>query len=254
MKKILVSTLTLIAGLFLLTAPCVLAQDICEGNFDCDQDVDGTDAAVFKEDFGRSAFKNPCPNCPPTTPVEKTWQWISYSPGDDGDYEHGAMWPNPRFTDNGNDTITDNLTGLMWLKNANCIATHYPGFDNDYTPGDGSVTWEHALDFIAWINNGSYTSCAGNPAYDDWRVPNVKELLSLLHFGFYNPAVPCTAGPCQWEEGDPFINVRSSFYWSSTTFADSTSLFAWTVSMSAGNMAYNPKTNSCFLWPVRGGQ
>ena len=35
----------------------------CEGNFDCDQDVDGTDAAIFKEDFGRSKFGNPCPVC-----------------------------------------------------------------------------------------------------------------------------------------------------------------------------------------------
>ena len=39
------------------------AQDFCEGNFDCDQDVDGTDAAVFKQDFGRSPFSNPCPTC-----------------------------------------------------------------------------------------------------------------------------------------------------------------------------------------------
>jgi hypothetical protein len=35
----------------------------CEGNFDCDEDVDGSDAAKFKEDFGRSTFKNPCPAC-----------------------------------------------------------------------------------------------------------------------------------------------------------------------------------------------
>jgi hypothetical protein len=43
----------------------VLAQEIdyCEGNFDCDQDVDGADAAVFKLDFGRSSFNNPCPAC-----------------------------------------------------------------------------------------------------------------------------------------------------------------------------------------------
>ena len=35
--------------------------DICEGDFDDDKDVDGTDAAVFKSDFGRSLFNNPCP-------------------------------------------------------------------------------------------------------------------------------------------------------------------------------------------------
>ena len=43
----------------------VMAQEPCEGNFDCDQDmdVDGTDAAVFKSDFGRSQFNDPCPSC-----------------------------------------------------------------------------------------------------------------------------------------------------------------------------------------------
>jgi hypothetical protein len=40
------------------------AQDFCEGNFDYDQDVDGSDASRFKEDFGRSDFHpNPCPPC-----------------------------------------------------------------------------------------------------------------------------------------------------------------------------------------------
>ena len=36
----------------------------CEGNFDCDKDVDSTDAAKFKEDIGRSSMLRPCPNCP----------------------------------------------------------------------------------------------------------------------------------------------------------------------------------------------
>ena len=56
--------LTVMVFIFSLSVSTVFAQP-CEGNFDCDTDVDGTDAAVFKEDFGRSQFKNPCPNCPP---------------------------------------------------------------------------------------------------------------------------------------------------------------------------------------------
>ena len=43
--------------------PCANG-DPCNGDFDCDVDVDGTDAAKFKEDFGRSPFFNPCPSCP----------------------------------------------------------------------------------------------------------------------------------------------------------------------------------------------
>ena len=61
-RKILVSTLMLIAGLSLLSAPCVLAQP-CEGNFNCDEDVDGSDAFIFKEDFGRNQYDNPCDTC-----------------------------------------------------------------------------------------------------------------------------------------------------------------------------------------------
>ena len=111
---------------------------MCKGDFDYDQDVDGSDAALFKEHFGRSGFSNPCPQDGPA-PVEKTWQTICYddngfvipcdNTGQDGEYQKGVVWPAPRFTDNEDGTITDNLTGLMWLKDANCIATNYPGFD-----------------------------------------------------------------------------------------------------------------------------
>ena len=49
--------------------------------------------------------------------VEKTGQTVYYSTGDDGYFEKGVAWPAPRFTDNGDGTVTDNLTGLIWLKN-----------------------------------------------------------------------------------------------------------------------------------------
>ncbi len=50
------------------------------------------------------------------TPVAKTGQTISYAASDDGDIKPGVPWPNPRFTDNGDGTVTDNLTKLIWLK------------------------------------------------------------------------------------------------------------------------------------------
>ena len=40
--------------------------------------------------------------------------------GQDGDLQKGRPWPNPRFTDNNDGTVTDTLTGLVWLKNASC--------------------------------------------------------------------------------------------------------------------------------------
>ena len=62
-RKMLATALIVVFSLFIFTSPIAVAQDPCEGNFDCDQDVDGTDAAVFKEDFGRSQFSDPCPTC-----------------------------------------------------------------------------------------------------------------------------------------------------------------------------------------------
>jgi hypothetical protein len=54
-------------------------------------------------------------------PVEVTGQTVSFSAGDDGAIEAGVPFPSPRFTDHSNGTVTDNLTGLIWLKNANCF-------------------------------------------------------------------------------------------------------------------------------------
>lgn len=50
--------------------------------------------------------------------VPRTGQITSYAAGDDGDIQAGLSLPEPRFTDNGDGTVTDNLTGLIWLKNA----------------------------------------------------------------------------------------------------------------------------------------
>ena len=67
---------------FLVTT--VFAQDICVGDFDYDGDCDGSDATRFKQDFGRSVFKNPCPPDSPV-PVAKTGQTTLHSTADDGD-------------------------------------------------------------------------------------------------------------------------------------------------------------------------
>ena len=53
-KNYLIKGVTLVLCLLILSVTPVFAQDACEGNFDCDTDVDGTDAALFKVDFGRS--------------------------------------------------------------------------------------------------------------------------------------------------------------------------------------------------------
>ena len=53
--------------------------------------------------------------------VPKTGRQHRMQPAMMATTKKGVAWPNPRFTDNGNGTVTDNLTGLIWLKNANCF-------------------------------------------------------------------------------------------------------------------------------------
>ncbi len=110
--------------------------------------------------------------------VEKTGQTTSYATRDDGDMEKGVVWPDPRFTDNEDGTVTDNLTGLIWLQNANRF---------------GKKTWSDALnDCNSLADDGTNLTDGSVAGY--WRLPNVRELQSLIYYGFYTPALPNTAG------------------------------------------------------------
>ncbi len=186
--------------------------------------------------------------------LPKTGQNYTFGAGDDGNLQKGISWPVPRFTNPDgstpviNGTVVDQLTGRMWLKDANCINTAYVTFDDDNTAGDGQVTWQHALDFVAGINSGAYPNCGAG--YTDWRLPNVNELKSLINWG--------QADPGYWLVTHGFSNVNGlvgffgSMYWSSTTSAGNLNPIA--VSISQGNIISNPTGSTFFVWPVRGGQ
>ena len=229
-----------VAFMFSLSAIPVLAQEIdyCKGNFDYDKDVDGSDASTFKSDYGRSGLSNPCPLDGPV-PVLKTGQTVSYEPGDDGDLEKGVASPNPRFTDNGDGTVTDNLTGLIWLKNANCMRF----FITD--PGPNERRWQYAIWAANALQSG-YCGLTDNSSAGDWRLPNKRELLSLIDDGRSLPALPV---------GHPFVGVQWYYYWSSTTYA-SYELYAWYVPMGSGDAIGNGNKLSDLycVWPVRGGR
>ncbi len=172
--------------------------------------------------------------------------------GEDAELHRGAKWPVPRFTNSGNGTVTDNLTGLIWLRDANCAG--------------GTRDWGTALSDIQTLNfsgtisgtNCLDTSNAGS-FQTDWRLPNVQELQSLADYGFSLPAVPNAAGTGQWAPGDPFNNVQGTTngagrYWSSTTSAILPTN-AWEVDLSVGTVNRNDnKSLKYYVWPVRGGQ
>jgi len=162
-----------------------------------------------------------------------------------------VAWPNPRFTDNGDGTVTDELTGLLWLKDADCFGLRH---------------WGSAVSAVRALEAGECgltdSSMAG-----DWRLPSVKELQSLIAYGYHAPALANASGLGQWREGDPFSNVRwntdqiHDCYWSSTYYVPDAS-GAWLVCFSDGSVRpdykepvppYNSAT-SYHVWPVRGGE
>lgn len=167
-----------------------------------------------------------------TTPAQlwKTGQTTSHETGDDGDIQTGIAWPNPRFFLNLNVTVTDLLTGLNWVRGAE-TPTH------GQCTG-GMMTWQEALDYIACLNASGYHGCS------DWRLPNRKELYSLIDHSNHSPPLP---------SGHDFMNVQLSYYWTSTTYAFDTSK-AWIVGMQYGDVSPWDKTGVRYVWPVRGEQ
>ncbi len=154
----------------------------------------------------------------PASTVPQTGQKASYRSGDDGYYQAGVQWPDPRFTDNGDGTVTDNLTGLMWTQDADI---------------NGDMTWDYG---IHWCN------VLDHAGYSDWRMPNMRELLSLLDMGKYSPGLP---------DGHPFTDVQTENYWSSSTYAGNNA-YAWYVYIKWGESLHYDKTDTCYVWAVRG--
>ena len=186
-----------------------------------------------------------------TSPPAELWKTGRYvtgvaRTGDDGDLHRGVPWPDPRFSvtycnaagpcggqatdcdgNAANDVVTDNLTGLMWTKGA---ALHT------------ATSWQGALDYA---NN--LTLCGD----DDWRLPNIKEVISVMDWFQFDPCLP-PAHP--FDLGITTTNA----YWSSTTLpgwpnnAWAFKIFDYTYS--AAGPGFTGKNNAGMMaWPVRGG-
>ncbi|MCK4792923.1 MAG: DUF1566 domain-containing protein [Desulfobacteraceae bacterium] len=192
-------------------------------------------------------------------PVPDTGQTQSYTNtfGEDSDYTINP----PSYTkldDQGNDLpnsatewvmVRDNVTGLVWEVKTDDGSIHdkdykYTWYDsnpqtnggNAGTPGNGTDT----EDFIQVLNN------ANLGGFSDWRLPTVKELVSIVNRGVYDPAI----------NTDYFPNTNTespSRYWSSTTlsFAANT---AYCVIFIDGGVVPNGKDCLYYVRAVRGGQ
>lgn len=162
-----------------------------------------------------------------------TGQTTIYQAGDDGTYQMGTTINRPivkgvgshRFTDNGDGTITDEGTGLMWVKDP---------INNPGAPFNAMMTWADA------ITNCEALDFAG---HDDWRLPNIKELMSIADYANFNPAI----------DGTFFPNTQPDRYWSSTTSAGWT-IGAWYVSFTSGTVSDDSKGNAYYVRAVRLGK
>ena len=164
-------------------------------------------------------------------PVPRTGQTVSYAPGDDGDLQMGVPWPDPRFTDNGDGTVIDQLTGLIWLKNANCF---------------GRKQWSEALDDSNNLADGQCGLTDGSSP-GDWRLPNVRELESLIDYVNYGPALPS-------EHPFDMHDLEDGFWWSSTSSTRlPEDLAAWVYIDGGVSLDFRPKDIWQHVWPVRGG-
>ena len=193
-----------------------------------------------------------------STGLPKTGQYQNYRAGDDqthgnpaGAYDIGlpqgeGTWDNywdARFTDNGDNTVTDNATGLMWIKDHVAMGTI--GGVN----WAGTMTWNNAIDNCLNLDYAGHT---------DWRLPNAYELFSICLLE--NGTIPYGGNPSGIKAaGAPYINQRSfpncvsGFYWSSSTYPYNTTN-ALGVSFVFGFVYRTAKPDSYYVRAVRGGQ
>ncbi|GFO67061.1 hypothetical protein GMLC_06400 [Geomonas limicola] len=188
-----------------------------------------------------------------TITLPKTGQTLCYdasgpidcaNTGLDGETQIGADWPSPRFTDNQNGTVTDNLTGLIWLKDAVCAAINPPP-PNPSQGLQGGWNWTAALVAAKGLQSGKCGLSDGSVA-GTWRVPNVNEFESLMDLSQANPPLPAN---------HPFTNLPYPWpiYWTSTITADYfPGINAIGADMYTGTIQGDDKANLKYIWPVKG--
>jgi hypothetical protein len=219
---------------------------------DCPTSLDTCESDLSTSESNLSTCESNLSAClgGPLAPLLRTGQTTAYGTGSDGDLQKGVA---RAYTDNGDGTITDNTTGLMWEKKDRSGGIH--DVDNSYTWSGTSYGGTNIMDgtitttFLAALNAGD-----GFAGHTDWRIPNQNELLSLVNYENVNPSVDaafntscaasCTLLTCSC--------TKSSYYWSSTTYRGFPD-FAWGAGFYDGYDYANVKSDYSYVRAVRGG-
>lgn len=140
-----------------------------------------------------------------------------------------ATAPDSRYQDNGDGTVTDLPTGLIWKQCAEGLS------------GTGCATGStETFSWQAALQHAEAEVFAGS---DLWRLPNKNELASLVEQRCVDPAI----------NERYFTNTPSSAFWSSSPYANF-ALNAWGVSFGIGNVSHYGKDDQLYVRLVRGGQ
>jgi len=146
--------------------------------------------------------------------------------GDDADYQ--PVISSPSYTNNGDGTVTDNVTGLTWVR----------------SPGSATYTWAAALSSCTATTAGNMNYAPGFAGKTDWRLPNVRELMSIVDYGV-------AAAP--FISASSFPGTESNLYWTSTTYYVPYFNYAWIVFFNDGTVNNDFKTSPYYVRCVRGG-
>jgi hypothetical protein len=141
--------------------------------------------------------------------------------GQDAEFKSGTPWPSPRFEVQAG-VVLDRLTGLVWTRDADPA-----GFPHNRA---------EALAFVDGLNSAKHLG------FFDWRLPNRRELLSLVAFNTASPCLPA---------GHPFERVVPNWYWSGTPAAGRSGYF-WNLEMLGGRLFFSQENEFRLVWPVRG--
>jgi hypothetical protein len=212
-------------------SPTVIADDgggapacsFINGDVNASGEVDLSDAVIILSFLFLGAPTALVPQCALPTGPPDTGQSTDYDErgevierssdrcrGQDGSYATGCR-PQGRFADNGDGTVTDNCTRLMWQKHT------------AEANGDGNLNDQ---DRVLWCVALAYCENLSFAGHDDWRLPNVRELQSIPDYGQRKPAIA------------PVFSAFSYAYWTSTSYWGNPR-FAWYVDFLDGIASFD---------------